>query len=85
MALAMSYYDVYLVEYLGAPRNRHGIFVEHVKEGGGELFHVVGDIQNGMSYERRTLSKKPEESVSFASRAYLGRVKLTDAGRIDAV
>ncbi|ROT37885.1 hypothetical protein SODALDRAFT_333650 [Sodiomyces alkalinus F11] len=81
----MTYYDVYLVEYLGAPRNHHGIFVEHVKEGGGVLFHVVGDIQNGMSYESKTLSKRPEESMSFSSRAYLGRIKVADAGRFDAV
>lgn len=70
---------------MGAARNHHAIFAEHIKSGGGTLYHVTGDIQNGMKYETRSLSRKPDVSASFISKTYIGRVKVADVGRIDAV
>ncbi|KAF4497170.1 kinase domain containing protein [Fusarium agapanthi] len=38
---------IYLVEYLGLPRNHHALFIrldENTEE--GELYHVAGDVQN---------------------------------------
>ena len=81
----MSYYPVYLVEYLGAPRNHHGIFVETQNNGTGTLFHVIGDIQKGMTYESRQLSRKPDESHTFVSKSQLGWVGVDDLPRVDSI
>ncbi|KAH8884176.1 hypothetical protein GQ53DRAFT_830100 [Thozetella sp. PMI_491] len=81
----MSYYPVYLVEYLGAPRNHHAIFVETRTDESGELFHVKGDIQNGMSYEAKPMSKKPEMSATFVSKTKLGQVNVKDLHLVDSI
>jgi len=71
-------YQVFLVQYLGAPRNHHAIFVEmNVTDGSGNIFHVKGDIQSGMDYEVKQ-GRKPDESHTFVSKLSLGWV---DAGR----
>lgn len=79
----MSYHAVYLVEYLGAPRNHHAIFVED--QGPGTLFHVKGDIQNGMTYETRPLSKKPELSSTFVSKSQLGWIRNENLSRVEPI
>ncbi|OAQ58757.1 kinase domain-containing protein [Pochonia chlamydosporia 170] len=46
-------YPIYKVAYLGLPRNHHATFVETDANGGGVVFHVTGDIQNGMRFETK--------------------------------
>jgi hypothetical protein len=81
----MSYYPVYLIEYLGAPRNHHAIFVEAEDDGSGTLFHVKGDIQTGMTYETRQTSKKPDLSNTFLSKSQLGWVSVENLSRVDSI
>jgi len=39
-------YNVFLVSYIGAPRNHHALFVEtDTDSGGGALLHLKGAIQ----------------------------------------
>ncbi|KAH9908219.1 hypothetical protein F4778DRAFT_468651 [Xylariomycetidae sp. FL2044] len=80
----MSHYPVFLIEYLGAPRNHHAIFVQN-KGKSGTLFHVKGDIMKGMEYETRVTSQNPELSNTFISKSPLGWVKAQDVSRVDTV
>ncbi|KAK7212016.1 hypothetical protein V2G26_019194 [Clonostachys chloroleuca] len=77
-------YQVYLVEYLGAPRNHHAIFVETDADGSGQIFHVKGDIQNGMTYESKA-GRKPETSASFVSKSPIGQIDESGRSRIDGI
>ena len=81
----MSYYPIYLVEYLGVPRNHDAIFLENGSEGAGTLFHVKGSIQEGMSYEVRVTTRMPDLSNSFVSKSQVGWVRTEDADRVDAI
>lgn len=81
----MSYYPVYLIEYLGAPRNHHAIFVETQQDESGTLFHVKGDIQNGMTYETRQTPKKPDLSSTFVSKSQLGWIRVEDLSRVESI
>ncbi|ORY10469.1 hypothetical protein BCR34DRAFT_566734 [Clohesyomyces aquaticus] len=81
----MSHFPVYLIEYLGAPRNHHAIFVATEADGTGFLFHVRGDIQNGMQYESRKTPQKPDLSNTFVSKSQLGWVRVQDLSRIDPI
>ena len=80
----MSNYSVYLVESEGMPRNHHGIFVETEVDGSGTLFHVIGNIQLGMSYESRP-EKKPELSLTFLNKRLLGWIYNSEIDRFDAI
>lgn len=78
-------HQVFLVASLGAPRDHHAIFV--VLDGGdgsGYIFQVTGNIQNGMTYEVKP-GQKPEESVDFVSKSYLGWVDATDYDRVNDI
>ncbi|PGG97888.1 hypothetical protein AJ79_09060 [Helicocarpus griseus UAMH5409] len=68
-------YTVYRVAYSGLPRDHHTIFVETCEEGPetGRLFHVSGDIQNGMFFENKPV-RKPDESATFVSKERIGSV-----------
>lgn len=59
-------YNVYLVDYIGMPRNHHGIFVETHESGDktGYLYQVSGSIQTGMVHEHKR-ARQPETSSSF--------------------
>lgn len=81
----MSYFPVYIIEYLGAPRNHHAVFVETRQDESGTIFHVKGDIQNGMTYEAKQTSKKPELSTTFVSKSQLGYVRVEDLSRVDFI
>ncbi|KAF5971578.1 hypothetical protein FBULB1_9152 [Fusarium bulbicola] len=53
---------VYLVEYLGLPRNHHALFIrldENTEE--GELYHVAGDVQNGKKINPRQPLRRCQE------------------------
>jgi hypothetical protein len=76
---------LFLVEYLGAPRNHHALFARvKLQDRAGGLFHVKGDVQNGMVYEYR-VTKPPEDSVSFVGMTQLGWVSSSDLQRIDEI
>jgi hypothetical protein len=47
----------------------------------GHLFQVTGDIQNGMKHNDKP-AKKPEESGTYQSKEYIGKVAATDFDRI---
>lgn len=69
-------YSVYLVENIGAPRNHKRIFVETAEGNGnnsGHIFHVIGSMQNGMTYEEKT-DEAPEEDGGYSSKKLLGSV-----------
>lgn len=78
-------YTVYTAEYLGSP-NHVGLFVETSSDGSGQIYHVVGTILNGMTYENK-LGKKPEDSVSFVpgSKKVVGRIAQADMGKLDSL
>lgn len=75
-------YTVYRVSYTGAPRNHKGIFVESKADKSGQLFHVTGNIQQGMRYETKS-ARRPEDSATFHSKARLGVVQFADFEGID--
>ncbi|KJF60048.1 uncharacterized protein CIMG_12709 [Coccidioides immitis RS] len=68
-------YAVYHVAYSGLPRDHHTIFVETGGDGPetGHIFHVMGDIQTGMTFENKP-AKKPDESATFVSKERIGSV-----------
>lgn len=69
---------VYLVEYLGLPRNHHALFIrldEDTEE--GELYHVAGNVQKGMHFEHK-VAKKPQDSGSYVGHHYLGFISSSD-------
>lgn len=81
----MSYYPVYLVESMGNQRDHHAIFIATKKDESGTLFHVKGNIQNGMEYETKQTPQKPDASHSFISKSQLGWVKTQDVHRVDPI
>ncbi|CAK4025414.1 Hypothetical predicted protein [Lecanosticta acicola] len=80
----MSYYDVYLVEDLGAPRNHHAIFVETNQDRSVWLFQVTGDIQNGMRHEDKHASE-PSTSATFRDKTLIGKVATANFDRIKGI
>jgi uncharacterized protein DUF6540 len=78
-------YNVFLVEYLGVSLNHVGIFVEtNGVDESGQLFHVVGNIQTGMTYETR-MARKPEDSNTFVSKSNLGWIDAQLFDRVDSI
>lgn len=77
-------YSVYLVEYDGMPRNHHGLFVRLNEDDSGELFHVQGNIQQGMKFERRETKKSPRDSATFVAMTQIGWVSSRDLNRFAA-
>jgi hypothetical protein len=58
--------------------------VETGADGSGQIFHVKGDIQNGMIYESKA-GRKPETSASFVSKSPIGQVDERGKSRIDGI
>ncbi|KAM0282465.1 hypothetical protein ACHAO9_010254 [Fusarium lateritium] len=81
----MSHYPVYLIESLGAPRNHHALFVQTNEDESGSLFNVIGNIQNGMEFEAKKLSEKPELLQTFVSKSQLGWIKAGDLHRVEEI
>jgi hypothetical protein len=77
-------YQVFLVSYLGAPRDHQAIFIETNSDKSGQIFQATGNIQNGMTYESKP-GKRPEDSASFVKKELLGTVTTANYSRIDAV
>lgn len=74
-------YTVYLVAYVGVPRDHHAIFVETRPDRSGHLFHLIGNIQNGMAFQNKP-GKDPRTSNSYLSMTCIGTVKEEDYSRI---
>jgi hypothetical protein len=55
-------FPVYTVEYLGSP-NHVAIFVENGSNGSGTLYHVVGNILQGMTFEKK--NDTPDQSATY--------------------
>lgn len=79
----MTFYNVFLIASLGAPRNHHALFVEtNGESGGGVIFQVTGNIQGGMRFEEKTCTTKPEDSHTFIERSALGWVDIQNLERM---
>jgi hypothetical protein len=77
-------YSVYLVSSVGAPRDHHAIFVETGINGSGSKFQVTGNIQEGMVYQQKS-DEKPEDSITFITKSYIGTISEADFARIQFV
>ena len=77
-------YAVYLVIYAGMPRDQNAIFVEENEDESRRLYHVEGDIQNGMHYRVET-AMKPENSASFQNKTRIGTITAANESRIKEI
>ncbi|KAK2608479.1 hypothetical protein QQS21_002941 [Conoideocrella luteorostrata] len=78
-------HTLYLVEFIGVPRNHHALFVRlDENERTGRLFNVTGNVQQGMVYESAP-TESPEASPTFIGMTQLGRVSSADLQRIDDI
>ncbi|UDD62420.1 hypothetical protein AFCA_009736 [Aspergillus flavus] len=79
----MATYSVYLMAESGLPRDHHAIFVETYENGPstGHLYHVKGNIQEGMISEHRA-EQPPEEIPGFCGKEKLGVVAVAEYGRV---
>lgn len=75
---------VYLVSYLGAPRDHQAIFVETNEDKSGHIFQVTWDIQSGMSYGHKS-AKRPEDSATFTTKEQLGTVSEANYHQIQSI
>lgn len=77
-------FDVYTAEYHGSP-NHIFLFVATVSRQEGIKFHVIGNILQGMTYEKK-VSEKPEESFEFVpgSMIRIGSIKQADLARFES-
>ncbi|RDW61859.1 uncharacterized protein DSM5745_10531 [Aspergillus mulundensis] len=79
-------YAAYLIaETSLGPQDHHYIFLETAEEGPltGHRFHVIGNIQEGMTFNHR-FCIKPEDEPVFLSKTRIGSVSVQDyeAGRV---
>lgn len=80
-------YSVYTVELLGSgPRNHVRLFVKTRDDGSGQIFHVIGTILQGMTFETRS-EGVPENEVLFVpgSKKYVGEIAQSAIGELDAL
>jgi hypothetical protein len=76
---------LFLIESEGMLRNHQGLFVQtDEEEKSGRLFHVHGNIQQGMAFETR-FPEKPEASPTFLSRRLLGCVQQSNLETIEQI
>ncbi|KAF2033737.1 hypothetical protein EK21DRAFT_98136 [Setomelanomma holmii] len=66
-------------------RYHNVLFVETQADGGGQIFHVTGDLVSGMRYENKP-GRNPELSQTYYAKTYLGRIRSEDyPTRLDQV
>ncbi|KAL6239449.1 hypothetical protein BDW75DRAFT_119400 [Aspergillus navahoensis] len=78
--LSTPIYAAYLItETSLGPRDHHYIFIETNEQGPmtGHRFHVIGNIQEGMTFNHRFCTK-PEDEPVFLSRKRIGAVCVDD-------
>ncbi|KAL2866255.1 uncharacterized protein BJX67DRAFT_142765 [Aspergillus lucknowensis] len=76
----MSTYTAYRVAETGfSPRDHHYIFIETHEDGPltGYRFHVIGNIQEGMTFNHRPCIQ-PEEELVFLGKERIGVVSVQD-------
>jgi hypothetical protein len=80
----MSTHPVYLIAESGLPRDHHALFVETHEAGPstGHIYHVKGNIQEGMIFEHRIAAEPPEELPGFCAKEKLGVVAVAEYGRV---
>ena len=78
-------YNVFLVEKTSLPRNHHAIFVETGNDISGYIFHVTGNVQNGMTFEIKRLNEPPENSATFNNKTLIGAVSVANFGSLETV
>jgi len=82
-------YNVYTAEYLGIQRNHISIFVETNErddDKSGRVYHVVGSILDGMTYEVRDgLFPDAEPSYVDGTLALIGTVRKSAMQDFEAV
>jgi hypothetical protein len=77
----MTSYDVYIIDFVGTPRNHQAFFVHFGPGGGGTLYQVRGAIEtSGMYFEKRGNFATPSTSPSYLSSQYIGSLP---ADRVD--
>ena len=78
-------YRVYHVLFLGEP-SHESIFIENHERGqsSGQLYHVIGNILNGMTYEEKMMGD-PKDSASFEKMSFIGVILSSDVPRLEAV
>ncbi|KAG5961147.1 hypothetical protein E4U57_007803 [Claviceps arundinis] len=84
MSKSSNYGDVFRVEYVGMPRDHHAIFVHTKSDGSGALYHVVGAIQKGMTFENKA-GKQPDESATFIRKKHLGWVTVDKYPYVESI
>lgn len=77
----MMSYKVYKVSY---SRNRQAIFVETDEDGSGFIYHVIGNIQSEMHFEKRK-SPSPETSLRFVEKSLLGWVSAIEHHHVESI
>ncbi|PLB45974.1 hypothetical protein P170DRAFT_439675 [Aspergillus steynii IBT 23096] len=82
----MTSYLTYRVAESGLPRDHQLLFVETHESGphSGHKYHVIGNIQEGMTFNHRAAGP-PEEEPVFFTKQLLGRVAVADYPRFLAV
>lgn len=76
----MSTYPAYLIaETSLGPQDHHYIFIETNESGAatGHRYHVIGNIQEGMTFNHRPCIV-PEDEPVFLSKARIGEVGVAD-------
>ncbi|KAG8424903.1 hypothetical protein J3458_001658 [Metarhizium acridum] len=76
---------LFLVESLEFPRSHHAIFVETSRGGGGYIFQVTGNIQQGMRYEMKATDAAPDSDPPYHGQTRLGWISANDIPRIDVI
>jgi hypothetical protein len=78
-------YRVYHVLSLGEP-SHESIFIEthELGQSSGHLYHVIGSILNGMTYEDKA-TENPKDSVSFEKMSFIGVTLSSDIPRFESV
>ncbi|KAE8152500.1 hypothetical protein BDV25DRAFT_137818 [Aspergillus avenaceus] len=76
-------YTAYIISESGLPRDHHYLFIETHEAGPqtGHVYHVKGNIQQGMTFEHRTFGV-PEEQFGFCGREKLGLVQAAAYERV---
>jgi len=77
-------YNVYLREHVGGARNHHVIFVQTESNGGGFIFQVAGNIQQGMAFDHKR-AKSSEESETCLGQEKIGTVTKANFDRIQSI
>jgi hypothetical protein len=80
-------YDVYKLRYAdasGSLRSHHALFIETDEDQKGFLFHVVGDLQEGMCQEIM-MHRNPADLLGYLSREFLGTIESNKYAEVDSL